>query len=183
MLFRQTKLSGLYSIELEPIVDRRGFFVRVFCKDDFSLLKKNLIFTQVNHSLTKEKGSIRGMHFQYPPYSETRVVRCISGTVFDVAVDLRKNSKTYLQFHGELLSAKNMKMLYIPEGFAHGFQTLTNSCEMLYFHTGFYNKKNEGGIRCDDPAIGIKWKLPVTNISARDRNLKLIDSTFKGFSL
>lgn len=183
MLFTQTKLPGLYSIKLEPIVDRRGFFVRMFCKNDFYPLRKNLIFTQVNHSLTKEKGSIRGMHFQYPPYCETRIVRCLSGAVFDVAVDLRINSKTYLQWHGELLSGKNMKMLYIPEGFAHGFQTLADDCAMLYFHTGFYNKKNEGGVRYDDPAIGIKWKMPVANISARDRNLRLIDNTFEGINL
>ncbi len=183
MLFKKTKLLGLYSIKLEPIVDRRGFFVRIFCKNDFSPLRKNIIFTKIDHSLTKEKGSIRGMHFQYPPYSETRIVRCIIGAVFDVAIDLRINSKTYLQWHGELLSAKNMKMLYIPEGFAHGFQTLVNDCEMLYFHSGFYNKKNEGGVRYDDPTIGIRWKMPVTNISDRDKNFEFIGDAFKGVEL
>lgn len=183
MLFKETKLAGLYSIELEPALDRRGFFVREFCVDEFSRLKQNIIFTQVNHSLTKEKGSVRGMHFQYPPYSEIRIARCINGKVFDVAIDLRKKSKTYLQWHGELLSAKNMKMLYIPEGFAHGFQTLTDNCEMLYFHTGFYNKENEGAVRYNDPSIRIKWKIPVTDISDRDREHKFIDSAFKGMKL
>lgn len=180
MFFKKTKLTGLYIIQLEPIRDKRGFFVRVFCKNGFSPLRKNLIFTQINHSLTRKKGSIRGMHFQYPPDCEARVARCISGAVFDVAVDLRRNSRTYLQWHGELLSAENMKMLYIPEGFAHGFQTLADDCEMLYFHTGFYNKKKEGGTRYDDPAIGIKWKLPVTSISIRDRKFRPMTMTLKG---
>lgn len=183
MIFKKTKLQGLYSIRLEPVTDDRGFFIRLFCVNDFFPLKKNIVFTQINQSLTKDKGAVRGMHFQYPPYSETRIVRCIAGEVFDVAIDLRKNSKTFLRWHGERLSAGNMKMLYIPEGFAHGFQTLTDNCEMLYFHTGFYNKRHEGGIRHDDPMINIKWKVPVTHLSGRDKKHSFIDKAFKGIGV
>ncbi len=183
MFFNNTTIDGLFTITLQPIADERGFFVRSFCIKEISSIKGDLRISQVNHSLTREKGSIRGMHFQYPPYAETKIVRCIRGSVFDVAVDLRIKSKTYLKWHGEILSADNMKMMLLPEGFAHGFQTLEENCELLYFHSEFYNKENEGGIRYNDAIVGINWKIPPSNISERDRKHPLITNSFKGIKL
>ncbi len=178
--FTETVLNGLYSIMPELISDDRGFFVRSFCLNEFSRIRGDIRIVQINHSMTKKAGSIRGMHFQLPPYCEIKIVRCIKGVVYDVAIDLRKDSKTFMQWHGEILTAGNMKMLMIPEGFAHGFQTLEDDCEMLYLHSEFYIKEYECGIRYDDPSLGIKWKIPITNISERDRKHPLIENTFRG---
>jgi len=135
---------------------------------------------QMNHSFTKDKGAIRGMHYQLPPFSEIKMVRCIAGAVFDVIIDLQKDSPTFLQWVGTELSAQNKKMLYIPEGFAHGFQTLGNDCELIYHHSQFYTPGAEGGIKFDDPKININWPLAVTNISERDSRHPLLDENFKG---
>jgi len=183
MIFEETAIKDLYTVDLTPIKDDRGFFVRSFCINEFSSIRKDINIVQINHTLTTERGSVRGMHFQQPPFGETKIVRCIKGSVFDVAVDLRKDSNTFLQWYGINLSEENMKLLVIPEGFAHGFQTLDDNCEMLYLHTEFYNKEYESGIRYNDPSIGIEWKLPVSNISDRDRNHLLIDKSFKGIVL
>lgn len=183
MKINETNISGLYAISLEPLKDDRGFFVRSFCLREISAYKKNLNIVQVNQTMTKEKGSVRGMHYQLPPACETKFVRCIRGSVFDVAVDLREGSDTFLKWHGEILSAENMKMLLIPEGFAHGFQTLEDNCEMLYLHSEFYQKEYEGGVRFDDPEIGINWMLPAKNISARDSKHPLINSSFRGIKI
>lgn len=183
MIFHKTDIDGLYTVTLQPVADERGFFVRSFCIKEISGIKKSIRIVQINHTLTREQGSIRGMHYQIPPYAETKIVRCIRGSVFDVAVDLRKDSKTYLQWYGEILSADNMKMMLIPEGFAHGFQTLEDNCEMLYLHSEFYNKEHEGGIRSNDAKVGIKWKIPASNISERDSTHPLITSSFKGIEL
>jgi dTDP-4-dehydrorhamnose 3,5-epimerase len=134
----------------------------------------------MNQSFTKAKGSIRGMHYQFPPNSEIKVVRCIAGAVYDVIIDLRKNSKTFLQWSGIELSAQKKNMLYIPEGFAHGFQTLIENCELVYFHSEYYTSGNEGGIRYNDPALRITWPLNVTEVSERDSNNPLLDNHFKG---
>jgi dTDP-4-dehydrorhamnose 3,5-epimerase len=134
----------------------------------------------MNHSFTKAKGSIRGMHYQYPPNTEIKVARCISGAVFDVIIDLRKGSKTFLHWVSTELSAEKKNMIYIPEGFAHGFQTLTENCELIYFHSEYYAAGNEGGIRYNDPFLKIKWPLTVTEVSDRDNNNPLIDHNFKG---
>jgi len=123
------------------------------------------------------------MHFQYPPKAEIKIVKCLYGSVFDVAIDLRKNSPTLLQWHGEVLSAENKKMIYIPEGFAHGFQTLENNSELLYLHTEFYSPKYEGGIRYNDPRINIKWPLEISYISNRDNEFNLLDNNFLGISV
>lgn len=183
MVFNKTKIDNLYTADLTPIKDQRGFFVRSFCINEFLNIRDDLKIVQVNHTLTTEKGSVRGMHFQLPPFCETKIVRCIKGSVFDVAVDLRKGSKTFLQWYGEIISEDNMKMMIIPEGFAHGFQTLDDNCEMLYLHTEFYNKQCESGIRYNDPSIKIEWKIPVTNISERDCNHNLINDSFKGIEI
>ena len=120
------------------------------------------------------------MHYQVAPYTEIKMVRCIAGSIYDVIIDLRKDSSSFLQWTGVELSAQNKKMLYIPEGFAHGFQTLSNDCELIYHHTAFYTPGAEGGIRYDDPAIGIEWPLVVADISDRDKNHPLLDKNFKG---
>ena len=180
MIFTKTNLPGSYTIELEPFTDERGWFSRYFCMDEFMQIGHMNEWLQMNHSATFKKGSIRGMHYQLPPYSEIKLVRCIAGAVFDVIIDLRKDSKTFLQWFGTELSAKNKEMIYIPEGFAHGFQCLTDDCELLYHHTEYYKPNVEAGIKYDDPRINIEWKLPVTIISQRDLSHSYIDENFKG---
>ena len=179
MIFDATPLAGSYVITLSPIGDSRGWFARTYCKNEFAAIDHKAEWVQMNHSFTKTKGTIRGMHYQLPPFEEIKMVRCISGAVMDVIIDIRKNSTTYLQSFGTELSAVNKKMMYIPAGFAHGFQTLTDDCELIYQHSGFYTPNAEGGIKYNDPAVKIDWPLPVTEISDRDNNHPLIDSTFK----
>lgn len=183
MKFFKTKIQDLYIIILVPFEDDRGKFYRVFCKKELEEINNTKEIVNINLSFTKIKGTIRGMHFQYPPKTEIKIVKCISGSVYDVAIDLRQNSKTFLQWHGEVLSEKNEKLLYIPEGFAHGFQTLENNSEILYFVSEFYFPEYEGGVVYNDPKINLKWPLDVTNISDKDREIKLLDDDFKGIEL
>jgi len=183
MKFIETNLKNLYIIEPELLKDERGLFYRVFCRNELKEIEHVKEIVQINQSLTKKKGSLRGMHFQYPPKAEIKIVKCLYGSVFDVAIDLRKNSSTLLQWHGEVLSAENKKMIYIPEGFAHGFQTLENNSELLYLHTEFYSPKYEGGIRYNDPRINIKWPLEISYISNRDNEFNLLDNNFLGISV
>ena len=138
---------------------------------------------QINHSLTRKKGAIRGLHFQYPPKAEIKVVKCLSGSVFDVIVDLRRNSSSFLQWHGEVLSSENEKMMYVPEGFAHGFQTLEEDTELLYLHTEFYSPEHEGGVLYNEPMINVSWPLDVTDISTKDNNYPLLSTSFEGIPL
>jgi dTDP-4-dehydrorhamnose 3,5-epimerase len=180
MNFIETELSGSFVVELNPFQDSRGWFVRSFCKDEFGKIGHAKEWLQLNHSFTSNMGSIRGMHYQLAPFSEIKLVRCIAGAVFDVIVDLRAGSPTFLKWFGVELSAQNRKMIYIPAGFAHGFQALTNNCELLYHHTAFYQPGFEGGIRFDDPLVAIEWPLLPTEISERDQNHSLIDLKFKG---
>jgi len=180
MIFIPSKLKGSYEIRLEPYADNRGWFTRFYCKQEFAQINHTKEWVQMNHSFTKAKGSIRGLHYQYPPNSEIKVVRCIVGAVFDVIIDLRKDSDTFLQWCGTELSGQKKNMLYIPEGFAHGFQTLTEDCELIYFHSEYYTSGNEGGIRYNDPAIGIQWPMEATEVSERDHNSPLVDNNFKG---
>ncbi len=180
MKFVETNLKGLYIIDLETIQDDRGKFQRIFCMDEFNQIHHEKKIVQINHSLTKKKGAVRGLHFQYPPKAEIKIITCLSGSVFDVAVDIRKDSPTYLKWHGEILASENEKMIYIPEGFAHGFQTLNEDSELLYLHTEFYSPEHEGGIRFDDPKINVEWPLEITMVSNRDKQFKLLDKSFKG---
>ena len=183
MKSKQTPLQGSFIIELEPFMDDRGVFARVFCKQDLQSILHGKNIVQVNHSMTRQKGAIRGMHFQRPPMAEIKMVKCLRGSVFDVMVDLRSDSSTFLKWYGEKLSAENMKMMYIPEGFAHGFQTLEQNSELLYLHTEFYSPEHEGAVRYNDPKIGIKWPLEATDISLRDQNHTLLSSGFKGIKV
>lgn len=180
MIFNEIFLEGSYEIKLEPLFDTRGWFARTFCKDEFSKIGHHGEWLQLNHSFTKQKGSIRGMHYQLPPVSEIKLVRCISGIVYDVIIDLRKESPTFLKYFGLELSSENRKMIYIPERFAHGFQTLTDDCELIYHHTTVYTPSAETGIRYDDPVIQINWPLQPATISKRDKMFFPLDSNFKG---
>jgi len=167
-------------IELEPLADERGWFARTFCKDEFSKIGHDKEWLQLNHSYTKLQGTIRGMHFQMPPLSEIKLVRCIAGAIYDVIIDLRKESSTFLHFFGVELSSVNKKMIYIPEGFAHGFQTLTDDCELIYHHTAMYAQATEAGIKYNEPVLDINWPLAVTSISVRDDTHAALGPGFKG---
>ena len=176
MKFIDTGLDGAYIVELSPIRDDRGMFARTFCENEFLKINHTKKFVQFNHSLNKQKGTVRGMHFQKEPYAEIKLIRCIKGCVFDVIIDLRPNSNTYLKWYGEYLSSENMKMMYVPEGFAHGFQTQENDSELLYHHTQFYTPSSEGGVNLLDPKINIKWPLDISLISEKDKALPLINN-------
>ena len=180
MKFFRTTLEGVYIIEVEPFIDERGLFARTFCQNEFATIGFNEHIVQINQSITKKKGTIRGMHFQFPPACETKIVRCISGSIFDAVVDLRAGSPTFLKWYATELSTENMRMVYIPEGFAHGFQTLTDNTELIYLHSEFYSPDHEGGLRYDDPEIAIEWPLPVYAVSPRDRSYELVGESFKG---
>ncbi|HWK05333.1 MAG TPA: dTDP-4-dehydrorhamnose 3,5-epimerase [Puia sp.] len=180
MRFIPTPLAGAYIVEPEAFSDNRGWFMRVYCKNEFAAIGHTKEWVQMNHSFNNTRGTIRGLHFQPPPYEEIKLVRCIAGAVFDVIVDLRKDSPTLLQSYGVELSAANRKMIYIPGGFAHGFQVLKDNSELLYLHSGFYTPGAEGGMRYDDPVLDIKWPLPVSVISDRDAQHSLLTENFKG---
>ena len=183
MHFKQLPLEGAYLIDPDPFKDNRGLFARVFCRQELKEIGHTKGIAQINHSVTVQKGAIRGMHFQHPPKAEIKIVKCLRGSVFDVIIDFRRNSSTFLKWHGEVLSDKNLKMIYIPEGFAHGFQTLEENCELLYLHTEFYSSKHEGVVRFDEPMVGIEWPLPVTEVSRRDQTHPYLDKSFKGVIL
>ena len=179
MIFNQTSLKGSYVIELSPFTDSRGWFVRTFCKKEFLEIGHTKEWVQMNHSFTATKGTIRGMHFQLAPHEEIKMVRCIAGAVYDVIIDVRKDSPTYLQWYGTELSAVNKKMLYIPAGFAHGFQTLEENTELIYHHSEYYSPGAEAGIKFNDKAVNINWPIHITDISDRDNNHPPINSNFK----
>lgn len=183
MKFTATPLKGSFEIDLELFKDDRGWFARTYCKNEFKQIGHEKEWVQLNHSFTAEKGTVRGMHFQYPPYSEIKMVRCIAGAIYDVIIDIRNSSSTFLKWFGVELSAANKKMLYIPEGFAHGFQTLSDNAELIYHHSSFYVPGHEGGLRFDEKKLNIKWPLPVTGISERDKQHPEIAEDFKGINL
>lgn len=183
MQFEETPLKGCYVIRTTPFIDHRGVFARFFCSDELKELFGGRQIVNINFSRTAKRGSIRGMHFQYPPMAEMKFVRCIRGSVYDVVVDIRKNSKTFLKWYGLELTADNMKMLCVPEGFAHGFQVLEDFSELLYLHTQFYSKEHESALNYADPALSISWPLEPCIISERDINRKFIDDMFEGVVL
>ena len=180
MIFKSTPLVGSYIIDLEPKFDDRGWFARYYCKNEFEQIGHTKEWVQMNHSFSDLKGSIRGMHFQVSPYKEIKMLRCISGSVYDVIIDLRQGSPTFLHWLGVELSAVNRKMLYIPEGFAHGFQCLEDKCELIYHHSEYYKPGAETGLRYNDPIIKIEWPLLLTVISPRDKQHPFLDNNFKG---
>jgi len=178
MFFIPTPLNGAYLIDLDKKGDERGFFARAFCEEEFA--QNNLIrhFCQVNNSVSAKKGTLRGMHYQLPPKAETKVVRCIRGTLFDLILDLREHSPTFGQSFGAELSADNRRTMYVPKGFAHGFITLTDDAEVIYFVDEFYSPENERGIRYDDPRFGLRWPITPTVISDKDSGHRSFDPSW-----
>ena len=181
MEFVPTQISGAYVVKHDIRSDSRGRFKRQYCEREFAAAGLSKRWVQINHSLTKGIGSVRGMHFQLPPAAEVKLVSCPVGRAFDVAVDLRRGSPTLLQWASVELDAATS--FYIPEGCAHGFQALTDEVHLIYQHSGYYSPEAEGGVRFDDPAIGVEWPLAIGTVSDRDRSFPLIDSSFEGIAL
>jgi dTDP-4-dehydrorhamnose 3,5-epimerase len=169
MIFREAKLRGAYVVEPELIEDDRGFFGRTWSAEEFSEHGLNPNIAQCNTSLNRRKGTLRGMHYQIPPHEEAKLVRCTAGAIYDVIVDLRPGSPTWAQWIAVELTSQNRLMVYVPEGFAHGFQTLADNSEVCYQMSATYSPESARGVRWDDPAFGIEWPLSVSVISERDR--------------
>jgi len=180
MRFLESGLAGMFRIQTIPHADARGRFSRLFCQAEFTAIRPGLQFLQANLSRTRFRGTVRGMHFQYPPAAEAKLIHCVRGAVFDVAVDLRAGSPTFGQWVGTELGEDNDSGVFIPEGFAHGFQALTDNAELLYFHTAPYAPGMEGGIRFDDPQVAIRWPIAPEHVSDRDLRLPLLAAGFSG---
>ncbi|PIG90422.1 dTDP-4-dehydrorhamnose 3,5-epimerase [Gloeocapsopsis sp. IPPAS B-1203] len=180
MKFTQTPLKGAYIIDIEEKPDHRGFFARTYCAEEFAAHGLKATVAQCNLSFNHHKGTLRGMHYQVAPACETKLVRCISGAIYDVIVDMRPQSPTYLQHIGVELSAQNRRALYVPEMFAHGYQALTDGAEVVYQVGEFYTPGYERGLRYDDPVLGIDWPIPVSEISAKDAAWALLEQTVIG---
>lgn len=178
--FTSTLLDGLMRVERQRLKDTRGFLARLFCGQEFPAANCPLAIAQINHTLTRHKGTVRGMHFQKPPYAEIKLVSCVHGRVFDVAIDLRPDSPSFLQWHGEILSAENGHALYIPQGFAHGFQALDNDCELVYLHSAPYHREAEAAVNALDPRLNIDWPLPPVEMSDRDRQHPFLANDYSG---
>ena len=168
MIFTETTLKGAFVVELEKHEDERGFFARTFCRKEFEAHGLNPNLVQCNISYNTKKGTLRGMHYQVAPYQEAKLISCIRGAIYDVVIDLRAESPTYCQWFAVELSAKNYKMLYVPENFAHGFQTLEDNTVVFYQMSEFYHPECARGVGWDDPAFGIKWPLSNRVVSKRD---------------
>lgn len=179
MKFHKTALAGLWLIDLELREDDRGFLARTYCEDEFLTHGLNTRWPQCNLTLTKKRGMIRGMHFQAEPKAETKLARCTAGAVFDVVVDVCPSSPTFGKWESFELTAQNRQMLYIPAGFAHGFQCLTDDCEISYHMSEIYFPDLARGLRWNDPAVAIKWPIPNPILSHRDQNLPLLAETIK----
>jgi dTDP-4-dehydrorhamnose 3,5-epimerase len=175
MIFTETKLQGAYIIDIECKEDARGFFARAFCQKEFDAFELKPIIAQANVAFNHKKGTLRGMHFQYPPAAETKLVRCTRGAILDIIVDLRPESATYLQHIAVELNEANHRALYVPERFAHGYQVLRDSTETSYQVGEFYTPSAEGGLLYNDPRLGLIWPLPVTVISEKDQRFGLLD--------
>lgn len=182
-LVKDLPLSGLKCIERQRFGDNRGYLARLFCAEELACAGWVKPIAQINHTYTTQMGTVRGMHFQHPPHAEMKLVSCVRGEIWDVAVDVRAGSPTFLRWHAECLSAENGRALLIPEGFAHGFQALTNDVELVYCHSMPYVSEAEGALNPNDVRLGIQWPLPITEISARDSSQQQIDNLFEGVRL
>jgi dTDP-4-dehydrorhamnose 3,5-epimerase len=175
MIFTETPLAGAYLIDLEKKGDDRGFFARAFCEQEFGKHDLSTRFVQVNNSLSAKRGTLRGMHYQLSPKAETKLVRCIKGGLYDVILDLRKDSSTFGKSFGAEITAENRRMMYVPKGFAHGFITLEDATEAFYFVDEFYAPQQERGVRWNDPKFKISWPFEPAVLSDKDRDQKLFD--------
>ena len=182
LLVEDTPLAGLKRVRRVPLGDSRGFLVRLFCADELRDAGWSAPVAQVNQTRTRERGSVRGLHFQHPPHAEKKLVHCLRGEVFDVAVDLRRGSPTFLRWHGERLSGDNGVALLIPEGFAHGLQTLADDVDMLYCHSAAYVASAEGGLHPREPRVGVDWPLPIGALSPRDDGHAFLAADFAGIA-
>ncbi len=180
MQIQPTSINGVFEIILDPIADNRGLFMRSFCKEELVQCGLQKEIVQINQSNTNEQGVFRGFHFQNSPYQETKIVRCLQGAVCDIIIDIRQNSETFLRSLKMTLTSENNRMIFIPEGIAHGFQTLTSNCQLLYLHTQYYNPSSEDGLNYLDPMLKIELPMDVSFISDRDKNFKFLTSNFKG---
>jgi dTDP-4-dehydrorhamnose 3,5-epimerase len=180
--FSTTPLAGLMRVQRRRIEDDRGFFSRFYCAEEFAEAGVAQPVAQINHTLTRRKGAVRGMHYQLPPHAEIKVVNCLHGEVFDVAVDVRRNSPTFLQWHGEVLSASNQRGLVVPAGFAHGIQAMTEDCELIYLATAAYQPAAEAALHPADPRLAIAWPLAITELSERDRSHPMVTREFDGIA-
>lgn len=183
MNFKETELAGLFEVTTETVGDSRGSFIRTFCEEEFAPVRAGLRWTQINLSRTSGVGTVRGLHFQRPPHAEAKLIRCIRGSVFDVAVDVRVDSPTYLRWHAIELAEDNDRMIFIPEGFAHGFQALSSEAHLLYMHSASWAPGFEGQLRFDDPTLAIAWPLPITQVSDRDLAAPHADANFVGITV
>ena len=183
MKLHPTPLAGLVEIEQPAVGDARGRFTRLFCEQAFAPIRPHLHFTQINWSHTQGRGSLRGLHYQKPPAAEAKLIRCLRGRVYDVAVDVRADSPTFLRWHAVELAEDNNRAFFLPEGFAHGFQALTDEAQLLYMHTAPWAPDCEAGLRYDDPLLAIAWPLPVAQLSARDQSHPLIAPGFAGIRI
>ena len=176
-------LAGLKYIERQTMGDQRGFLSRIFCTDELKECGWHNPIAQINHTFTAKKGTVRGLHYQRPPHAEMKLVSCIKGEVWDVAVDLRVDSPTFLHWHAEYLSAHNGGAMLIPEGFAHGFQSITDDVELLYCHSAPYESSAEAGINVLDPHLAIDWPLPISECSTRDQDFSLLNKNDFGVTI
>ena len=177
-----TDFGGLFVMKPNSFSDDRGMFSRLYCEEEISGVA-DVSIKQVNHSVTMERGTVRGLHFQHEPNAEIKMVRCIRGAVFDVVVDVRRGSPTFLKRFSVELTEKNGKMIFIPKGFAHGFQTLEDKTELLYFHSSIYAPLNEGALNVRDPLLGIEWPLDIIGLSGRDSKHAFLNSDFNGVDI
>jgi len=176
MLFLETRLKGAFIIEPERKEDERSFFARIFCVEEFTAQGLNANLVQCSISFNRQRGTLRGMHFQAAPHAETRLVRCTMGAVYDVLLDLRPESPTFKQWIGAELTSQNRRMTYVPKGFAHGFITLADDCEVFYQMSEFYHPESAGGVRWDDPAFSIEWPFRPAVISPKDSSYALFEA-------
>ena len=183
MKITQTDIQGLSVLEASPFEDDRGSFARLFCARELSGVFAPRHIAQINVSRTRTRGAVRGLHYQRAPHAEMKLVTCVKGRVWDIAVDLRSGSRTYLQWHSEELSSLNRRTMLIPEGCAHGFQVLDPDSELLYLHSAFYEPSAEGGIRPTEPMLKIPWPLPIVDLSLRDQSHPLLSSGFAGLQV
>lgn len=177
------KITGLKLIERQRLGDARGYLSRLFCAEELAVAGWIKPIMQINHTVTPKRGTVRGMHYQVPPHAEMKLVSCIRGQVWDVAIDLRVDSPTFLQHHAQILSAENCTAMLIPEGFAHGFQSQSDDCELVYLHSARYVPPAEAGLRFDDPRLAIPWPLPLSILSERDQSHPLITGQFIGINV
>ena len=182
-VIEQTPIAGLQVIQRKPIGDERGYLERMFCSEELQSIIGSRQIVQINHTKTVKMGTVRGMHFQHPPHAEMKLVSCLRGEVFDVVVDLREGSPTFLKCHAEILSEDNNKTFAIPEGFAHGYQTLSDDCELIYFHTTAYQPEAEAGLNAFDERLAIKWPLLIAERSKRDQQHPALADDFAGIKL